>query len=164
MRSADPRPTLPLRWTSRAAAPQDAASIAAHRFDERPAPAEAVARYAAWLRPRIADGRYLGRLADADGRVIAGAGAVLLDWGPRRDSGPAHLLARINNVYVDPAWRRRGIARALLQQVLAECRSRGIVYATLAATADGAGLYRGLGFTAKPDEMTLRLDAPPHAA
>lgn len=148
-------------WTIRAATVDDVAAIAAHRFDERPAPAAPVAQYADWLRPRIADGRYLGRLAIVDGQVIAGAGAVLLDWGPRRDSGAMHLLARINNVYTEPAFRRRGIARALLRAVLDDCRGRGIAYATLAATADGAALYRALGFAPKENEMTLRLDTPP---
>jgi GNAT superfamily N-acetyltransferase len=151
----------PPPWTLRAAVADDAATIATHRFDERPAPARAVAHYADWLAPRLREGRYLGRLAIAEGRVIAGAGAVLLDWGPRRDSGTMHLLARINNVYTAPDWRRRGLARALIEQVLADCRARGIVYATLAATRDGAALYAALGFAPATGEMTLRLDATP---
>lgn len=148
-------------WSICVATPDDAAAIALHRFDERPAPADAVAHYAAWLRPRIAGGWYLGRLAMVDDQLIGGAGAVLLDWGPRKDTGAAHLLARINNVFTEPAWRGRGVARALLRAVLADCRDRGIVYATLSATADGTALYRSLGFVTKPDEMTLRLDAAP---
>jgi GNAT superfamily N-acetyltransferase len=148
-------------WSIRVATPDDADAIALHRFDERPAPPDAVAHYAAWLRPRIAGGQYLGRLAMVDDQVIGGAGAVLLDWGPRKDTGAACLLARINNVFTEPDWRRRGVARALLHAVLAGCRDRDIVYATLSATADGAALYRRLGFAAKPDEMTLRLVAAP---
>lgn len=148
-------------WSIRVATAADAQTIAAHRFDERPAPADAVAHYADWLRPRIAAGFYLGRLAIVDERVIAGAGAVLLDWGPRRDSGAVHLLARINNVYTEPVWRRRGIARALLRAVLDDCRARGVLHATLAATADGAALYRALGFVPKADEMALSLAIAP---
>lgn len=148
-------------WSIRAVTADDAVAIALHRFDERPAPADAVAHYATWLRPRIEAGFYLGRLAVIDDRVIAGAGAVLLDWGPRRDSGAVHLLARINNVFTEPTWRRQGIAHALLRGVLGDCRARGIAYATLAATADGAALYRALGFAPKVDEMTLSLLDPP---
>lgn len=144
-------------WSIRPAGVGDAAIIATHRFDERPAPATAVEIYADWLRPRIADGRYLGRLALHDGQVIGGAGAVLLDWGPRRDSGDMHLVARINNVYTELPWRRRGIARALLLAVLDDCRARGIVDVTLATTEAGAPLYRALGFTLRPGEMELRL-------
>jgi GNAT superfamily N-acetyltransferase len=156
-----PVASAPPRWTLRAAVAADAATIATHRFDERPAPSQPVALYAEWLAPRLRDGRYLGRLAIADGRVIAGAGAVLLDWGPRRDSGTVHLLARINNVYTEPDWRRRGIAHDLIRAVLDDCRARGIAYATLAATADGAALYRALGFAPKDDEMTLRMNTEP---
>jgi GNAT superfamily N-acetyltransferase len=89
--------------------------------------------------------------------VIGGAGAVLLDWGPRRDSGRVHRLARINNVYTDVGWRRQGIARALLRAVLDDCRDAGIVDATLSTTEAGAALYRALGFAARTNEMTLRL-------
>lgn len=144
-------------WSIRPAVVGDALVIAAHRFDERPAPATAVEIYADWLRPRLADGRYLGRVAVHDDQVIGGAGAVLLDWGPRRDSGLIHRIARINNVHTEVGWRRQGVARALLRAVLDDCRGAGILDVTLSATESAAALYRALGFADKTNEMTLRL-------
>lgn len=147
-----------VRWVLRAAVATDAAVIAQHRFGDRDVAPEAVATYLAWVEPRIDRGQYLGQVAVLDGQIIASAGAVLLDWGPRLDSGSMSLLARVTNVFTVPHCRRQGLARALVQRVLDDCRARGIVYATLAASNAGATIYRALGFAAKPDEMTLRLD------
>jgi GNAT superfamily N-acetyltransferase len=45
-----------------------------------------------------------------------------------------------------PAWRRRGLARALMQHVLADAANRGARTATLQSTPMGERLYRRLGF------------------
>jgi ribosomal protein S18 acetylase RimI-like enzyme len=47
-----------------------------------------------------------------------------------------------------PEWRRRGLARALMQHVLADAQRRGARSATLPSTAMGQPLYTSLGFTA----------------
>ena len=59
----------------------DASLLAQHRYAGTPAGAPDHAAYAAWVASAIARGVYLGRLALADGAVVAGAGAVLLEWG-----------------------------------------------------------------------------------
>lgn len=56
-----------------------------------------------------------------------------------------HLTA----VAVAPAWRRRGLARMLLQALLAEARQRGCLRATLEVDGSNAAavrLYGDLGF------------------
>jgi len=85
----------------------DATLLAHHRYAGTPADARDHAAYAAWVASAIARGVYLGRLALADGAVVAGAGAVLLEWGPVRGD-PGAVRARLVNVYTEPAWRRRG--------------------------------------------------------
>ena len=55
----------------------------------------------------------------------------------------------INSLAVDPAWRRRGIARELLQHVIAESAAGGAASATLEVRASNEAareLYEGLGF------------------
>jgi ribosomal-protein-alanine N-acetyltransferase len=55
----------------------------------------------------------------------------------------------INNLAVLPAWRRRGVARALLSAVLAEARRLGAVRATLEVRASNQAaraLYERAGF------------------
>lgn len=79
---------------------------------------------------------YLG--VDVDG-VLAAYGGV---WCGRE--------AEILTVGTDPAYRRRGLARRLMEALLAAARSRGAreVFLEVRAGDEGAqALYRGLGFT-----------------
>lgn len=74
--------------------------------------------------------------------------------GPGNDAG---LHGRVLNMSTEPAHRRRGYAklclRALLDWFQAETPARVI---NLNATADGAGMYRSMGFQ-QPDNTALRL-------
>ena len=47
-----------------------------------------------------------------------------------------------------PAWRRRGLARALVEHVLADARDHGARTATLQSTPTAVPLYESLGFEA----------------
>jgi GNAT superfamily N-acetyltransferase len=47
-----------------------------------------------------------------------------------------------------PAWRRKGLARMLLEHVLADAQRRGARTASLQSTRMGQPLYESLGFTA----------------
>ena len=56
----------------------------------------------------------------------------------------------INSLAIDPARRRQGLARHLLQHVLADARAAGATCSTLEVRASNAAareLYEGLGFT-----------------
>lgn len=141
-------------WTAREVRADDADQVAAHgcyREDDaarRPA-------YAAWVGPRIAAGLYVGWFAVESGAVVAGAGAVLLDWGPTR-ANPGGQMARIVNVFTAEPTRGRGIARELLRAVIQQCEARGVQEFNLGATPEARGLYRSLGFEDYPAEMRRR--------
>jgi ribosomal protein S18 acetylase RimI-like enzyme len=51
----------------------------------------------------------------------------------------------ISMVLVDPAWRQRGLASALVRECIASLQTRGAL-PCLDATDEGAAVYRGLGF------------------
>ncbi|MBR9763103.1 MAG: ribosomal protein S18-alanine N-acetyltransferase [Rhodobacteraceae bacterium] len=58
--------------------------------------------------------------------------------------------AEVLTIAVDPAARRQGLGRALMQAFLAEARARGAATALLEVAADNAAaiaLYRATGFT-----------------
>ncbi|HEX2359411.1 MAG TPA: GNAT family N-acetyltransferase [Solirubrobacterales bacterium] len=60
------------------------------------------------------------------------------------------LEAYLQELYVAPALRGKGLGRALLEAVMEEARSRGAVWMDLGTSEDDAaarGLYESLGFT-----------------
>lgn len=146
----------------RAAAPADAATIIHHRramFFDMGRRDEAwldgvAASFLPWVRQKLETGEYLGWFAVApDQSVAAGAGLWLLDWFPHRlDRGS--LRGYLLNVYTEPAFRRRGLARQLVQVALDHCRERGITIATLHASDEGRPLYESMGFK-QTNEMRI---------
>jgi GNAT superfamily N-acetyltransferase len=82
--------------------------------------------------------------------VIGGAGVQIRSLLPRPDQSGRKLLRGIEgsimNVFVEPEWRRRGIARTLMEEVLAWARTTGIVSLVLHASEDGRALYESMGF------------------
>jgi len=108
-----------------------------------------------YLETAMADGSFRAWLAAAGDRVVAGGAVVISPW-------PAHPYdlecrrATILNVYTDPEYRRRGIARTLLQTIIAWCQREGFARVTLHASDDGRHLYESLGFEPS-NEMRLNL-------
>ena len=140
----------------RAAEPEDAAQIARHRYPGEVG--EHLAVYADWLPGIMSEGRYLGWLAVQGKRVIGGAGLLLLQWQPSRGD-PNPVRGRVVNVFVEPEFRRQGVARSLLQALLTEARSRCLGVLNLGSSVEGRSLYSSLGFQASETEMFLHLNS-----
>jgi GNAT superfamily N-acetyltransferase len=104
----------------------------------------------------LAEGRYYGLLAESDGgEVVAGGGVVIAPWpGSKRSDQPRR--AWILNVYVEPAYRRRGLARDIMVQLIDWCRGQGFASVSLHASDAGRALYEQLGFR-PTNEMRLDL-------
>ena len=109
-----------------------------------------------YFRKALPAGRYRGWLAEAeDGRIAGGGGIVINDWPAHpRESKP--LRAWILNMYVEPAYRRRGIARRLMETMISWCREEGYVNVSLHASQEGRALYESMGFV-PTNEMRLEL-------
>ncbi|PYO63373.1 MAG: N-acetyltransferase [Gemmatimonadetes bacterium] len=107
----------------------------------------------AYFTQAIADGRYVGWVAELDdrsGEIVAGAGLQLRELLPRPDAVRERLVrgpqALVLNVYTERAWRRRGVADALMRELLRWCRGNGIESVVLHASGEGRPLYEKLGF------------------
>jgi GNAT superfamily N-acetyltransferase len=117
------------------------------------------------IRSALGSGEYVGWLIPnpADAKiVIAGAGVTLrrIPPFPRCDDDANPTVAGgqqalIVNVFSEAQWRRRGLARFLMQHVIAWCRSERIESVVLHASDDGRTLYEQLGFI-PTTEMRLR--------
>ncbi|CAM3937764.1 GNAT family N-acetyltransferase [Deinococcus marmoris] len=155
--------TLPPGLTLRAATLADAELIQAQRDAMFTDMGSDVARVQAssapsleWLRGALADSTYSGILVEKDGEVMAGAGVSwqMLPPSPRTVTP---LRAYIQNVYVAPEHRGQGLARYLMQVLLAECRARGVEQVSLHASDAGRPTYLKLGFVST-NEMRLTLE------
>lgn len=140
----------------RPATSADAAVVVFHRYPNEADAAERPA-YAAWVRGKLEAGEYLGLLALTGEAIVAGAGLLLLDWGPTRGN-PNPLRVRLVNVWTHENYRRQGLARRLVTGLLAEAKARGIGLVSLSSTGMGRPLYEELGFQAYPHEMLLKLE------
>jgi GNAT superfamily N-acetyltransferase len=108
-----------------------------------------------YLTKAMADGSFRSWLALVETRVVAGGAIIISPW-------PAHPYdlecrrATILNVYTDHDYRRRGIARQLLETMIAWCGQEGFARVDLHASTDGRHLYESLGFEPS-NEMRLKL-------
>lgn len=88
--------------------------------------------------------------------VVAGAGARLIEWAPTPAFPRTHTQPYILNVYVEPPHRRRGLARMLMETIIAWGQEQGHPTLALHASEFGRPLYEQLGFYGT-NEMRLHL-------
>jgi GNAT superfamily N-acetyltransferase len=85
-----------------------------------------------------------------------GGGAILINPWPSHPYDLECRRATILNVYVDPNFRRKGIAGRLMQTMIDWCREENFAAVYLHASKDGKPLYETLGFE-PTNEMRLKL-------
>ena len=119
--------------------------------------AEHRARIDEYLRSHLPDGRFRVWVADGGGHIVGMAGLVVIDRPPHPRSRRSPE-AMVFNVMTAPAWRRRGVATAMLQAVTADGRALGCRRLVLRTSDDGERLYAGLGFVDPGNWRQLDLD------
>lgn len=148
-------------FTTRLATVDDSALIAAHRhamFASMPSPnlpaLDTMRRaFEPWVREKLANERYFGWIAEEYGRVAGSAGLLLLDWPPHPLDPASHERGYILNVFVEPDFRRRGLAHELLELCMADARRRRIRVITLHSSDAGRPVYEGFGFRATSEML-----------
>ena len=63
------------------------------------------------------------------------------------------------NVYTEPRYRKRGLARRLMATVMDWCREQGLRTLILHASDEARPLYQSLGFR-PTNEMSIKLAVP----
>jgi GNAT superfamily N-acetyltransferase len=142
--------------------PDDAALLAEHRarvwrevggWDDE-AMALQIPIWAAWFHRALADGRYHSWIAQEDGEAIA-SGSLLVYAASPRPGSKSDREGRVQSVYVVPDARRRGIARALMAEIIGYARAAPLIRLVLHPSDEARPLYAALGFS-ELDEMGLR--------
>jgi ribosomal protein S18 acetylase RimI-like enzyme len=116
--------------------------------------------FESWVRDRLASGEYAGWLATTRShagieRSVAGAGLLIYDWVPSVFD-PLGRRGYVLNVYTDPAYRGRGLARKLVDRTLDHARAQGLYVVSLHASEMGRTIYESLGF-GPTNEMRIRV-------
>jgi GNAT superfamily N-acetyltransferase len=142
----------------------DAPLLAEHRgrvwrevgdWDEEPI-AAVIPVWTAWMREAVSEATYVAWIVeDAEGEVL-GSGAVLVHVAIPRPGFPSDREGRVQSVYVVPNARRRGIAHAVMAEVMDYARAAMLIRLTLHPSEEARPLYAALGFS-ELDEMGLRL-------
>lgn len=100
-------------------------------------------RLASFFLAGMAEGRHGWFVARGEsGSPVACAGALIAETSMIQ----VERIATIAGVYVDPAYRRRGLARGLTEAALEWARRNGCTLARLTAGQPAEALYRSMGF------------------
>jgi GNAT superfamily N-acetyltransferase len=109
--------------------------------------------FRAWLDTAMPAAVYRAWVVESDGgAIVAGAGLVVRPWPP----GPGHLgdqQAFVYNLYVEPAHRRRALAKRLIETIHTWCRGAGVSSVALNASAEARPLYESIGYRVSPNPM-----------
>jgi GNAT superfamily N-acetyltransferase len=138
----------------RKGAPADLPVIAHHRISMMasmdigdPSTYESYAlEFQEFARRSMSDQTYHQWLAETEtGKVVSGAAAYVVPW-PGNPKDHRQKRVYIINVFTEPEHRRKGIARALLQEIIAWCHDQGFKSVRLVSSEMGVPLYQSLGF------------------
>lgn len=89
-----------------------------------------------------------------DGRCVACASMSYIEIMPTF-SHPSGKRAHLMNVYTEKDYRRRGIARQLVNMLIGDARAHGATEISLDATESGRPLYESVGFKASEECMVI---------
>ena len=119
----------------------------AEENDGQPLSPALVAATRRWLRENTERGIMRSWLA-YDGDMLTGTVSVRIRDASPREHDLAGKEAYVHNLFVEPAYRSRGIGRALMQTLLDWCQANGFARIALRASTMGRPLYEKLGFAA----------------
>ncbi len=145
----------------------DLASILHHRralFEEMGEPAALLDRMeqlsSDYFSEALVAGTYQAWLGETASGQIAGGAGVVVDAAPGVPGEERAQRVYIRNLYIEPAFRRAGVATRIMEAMIEWCRAEGFGFVSLHATKLGRPLYEALGF--KPT-TELRLKLRPRA-
>ncbi|MEP0519785.1 MAG: GNAT family N-acetyltransferase [Hyphomicrobiales bacterium] len=146
-------------WNIRDIVPEDVDLICAHRhamFAASGKPrevelAQMAAPFREWLVPKLSDGSYFGFVTEFENVPIASIGLMKIEWPPHPLHPTSDYRGYVLNMFVEPEFRKRGIARNLLDLSDAAFAERNIQYAVLHATSMGRSLYEKNGWAPAPE-------------
>ncbi|MFI9382326.1 GNAT family N-acetyltransferase [Kutzneria sp. NPDC052558] len=141
-----------MNWTVRPAVPADAEELTRLRVVMFEAMGRDISN-TDWERPCVDVFRrdlggpgLVATVVDAPGGGLASCAAAFIRPDMPRPGDLGTASAHVHNVCTDPAWRRRGLARLVVEALVDQLDALGVTKSDLHATEEGRGLYESLGY------------------
>jgi GNAT superfamily N-acetyltransferase len=99
-----------------------------------------------WTRKRLTETKLIGFIIKAKDGKVAGSGCIWLRDEQPRPTNPRMIVPYLMSMYTEPEFRRKGVAKLIVQSALKWCRERGYERVVLHASDAGRPLYESLGF------------------
>lgn len=115
-----------------------------------------------WLQA-AENGRWSVWVAEGDGRLIGNVWVERVGKIPRPWDSPSDY-GYVTSVYVEPAWRSRGIGGALVEEAILQAREHGLEFLIVWPSEASVPFYERAGFRRSPDAMELHLAPEPAGA
>jgi len=111
-----------------------------------------------WLLKMMPAGEYCAWVCQTGtGDTVAGAGITLLKWPPGPSAISGERIAFVYNVYTEPAHRKQGLARRLMETIHAWCGEHGVGAVGLNAAPAARHLYESQGYRPAPSPMMWKI-------
>ena len=108
----------------------------------------------------LKDGTFVSWLAvdkEAGGEKIIGTSGMSFVEKPPYFACPSGRIGLLSSMYTNPDYRRKGIARELLNRVVEEARAYGCGAVQITASDMGVKLYSAYGFVHNGNFMQFKL-------
>jgi len=112
---------------------------------------------AAFMHRAIPKGTFRAWVAVTPEGEVVSTGGVMIDQHVPTPRGPSGKIGYVLSVATLPAYRRRGLARRIVETILEWLTAQGIRKIALHASEPGRPLYESFGFE-PTNEMRLYLD------
>ncbi|MGN1401363.1 MAG: GNAT family N-acetyltransferase [Bacillus sp. (in: firmicutes)] len=107
-----------------------------------------------YFQTSLVTGDFIAWIAEVNKEIVVISGLVFFTRPPHAENMKG-LAVYIMNMYTKPGFRKKGMARSLLEACVSDCRCSGAGRIWLHASEEGRGLYKHLGFSDNESEMEL---------
>ncbi|WP_026653571.1 GNAT family N-acetyltransferase [Butyrivibrio proteoclasticus] len=109
-----------------------------------------------YYRRHMSDGTFVSWLALDEDKIIGTSGMSFVEKPPYFGC-PSGKMGLLSSMFTDPAYRRQGIAKELLDRVVKEARAYGCGTVQITASDMGVKLYTAYGFIHNGNFMQYKL-------
>lgn len=107
---------------------------------------------------QISYGNHIAYIACENGKFVGTGGVCFYVVLPTYHN-PTGKKAYIINMYTSPEYRKKGVARKILELLVHDSLESGVDFISLESTKMGRHLYESFGFGPMPSEMQLKNDS-----